>query len=97
MMAGSFEVHLQLDLLSVNCNLAELTHRSNQFVNVDDFTEQRNFTFVNPSKVEQIVNQSRFQLQIAVDNQQVGTDFFWQFGITLDSGKNSKDWRERGA
>src|ERR1700727_2613508 len=97
MMAGSFEVHLQPYLRSVNCYRAELAHRSNQFVNVDDFTEQRNFTFVNPGQVEQIVNQSRFQLQIAVDDEQVGTDFFWQFRITLDSGKNSKDWRERGA
>ena len=78
MIAGSFEANFELDLLFVDCDLAELANRSDKTVDIGDFALQRNFPSVDPRQVKQIINQSRLKLQITAYDKQVRTDRFWQ-------------------
>src|SRR5271166_5530618 len=97
MIAGSFELHLELNLLLIDFNLAELANRSNKTVDIRNFALQRNFAFAYPREVKEIINQSRLELQITAYNKQVRSDCFWQIRILLNNSKNRKDRREWSA
>jgi hypothetical protein len=94
MIAGSFKLHLESNLLPVDCDLAKLANRSDKAMDIGNFPLQRNFTLPDPSEVKEIINQSRLELQITAYDMQVRPDCFWKIRISLKSSENRKDRRK---
>src|SRR6516225_10919571 len=88
---------LKKNLLLIHFALAELANRSDQAVDIGGFAPERDFAPAYPCKVKQIINQLGFEMQVAADDRQVGTDSFRQIGILLHGGKNRKNGRQRRA
>src|ERR1700756_396204 len=97
MVTGSFQMQLQNNLLPINFALAELVNRSDQAVNIGDFAPERDFASTYPCEVKKIINQLGFELQVAADDRQIGTDSLRQIRRLLHSSKNRKNRCQRRA
>src|ERR1700722_674639 len=95
MKTPSLQLRFEMDLLRLNGSLAKLANGPDEVVEINNFPQQRNLAFVDPCEVKKIIDQTCLQLQVAMDDRQVGTDCIGELRIPFDGPKNSKNWGER--